>query len=82
MAGIYHGEEGYQIIKTGTTQQQGEGSAARWTWNENLVFDQIETKDIPPGARLCIAIYAVYFDKSKKKKRKGREVTVMLWCPL
>ena len=77
LAGIYHGEECYQIQRTGTVPQQGEGQGAKWVWNENLVFEQIETRDIPPGARLCIAIYAIYDDKSKKKKRKGREVSVI-----
>ena len=82
LAGIYHGEECYQILRTGPTQQQGEGTGARWVWNENLVCDQIDTRDIPPGARLCVAIYTIYDDKSKKKKRKGREVCDVWWCPL
>ena len=70
-AGLYHGEEGYQIIHTNSVLQQGEGANGKWVWNENVNFNQVEFKDIPPGARLCICIYAIYDDK-QKKKRKGR----------
>ena len=38
-----------------------------WRWNENIVFD-IPVRDVPRGARLCLAIYAVYGSKRTKKK--------------
>ena len=38
-----------------------------WRWNENIVFD-IPVHDVPRGARLCLAIYAVYGNKKTKKK--------------
>ena len=41
-----------------------------WRWNENIVFD-ISVRDVPRGARLCLAIYAVYGSK-KTKKKTGR----------
>ena len=34
----------------------------------------MDFKDIPQGARLCLAIYSLYDDKTKKKKKK-REVS-------
>lgn len=54
-----------------------------WHWNENIEFD-IDVCDIPRGARLCCAIYAIYGDKSKKLKKKrdvslGRELYFRLF---
>ena len=40
---------------------------AIWRWNENIIFD-ISVRDVPRGARLCLAIYAVYGSKKTKKK--------------
>ncbi len=49
-------------------------AAAIWHWNENIEFD-IDVCDLPRGARLCFAIYAIYGDKSKPKLKKKREVS-------
>ena len=43
-----------------------------WRWNENIVFDILVT-DVPRGARLCLAIYAVYGSKKKKAKTGKNE---------
>ena len=43
-----------------------------WRWNENIVFD-ISVRDVPRGARLCLAIYAVYGGKKKKTKTGKNE---------
>jgi hypothetical protein len=80
-AGLYHGEEGYQIIHTNSVLQQGEGANGKWVWNENVNFNQVEFKDIPPGARLCICIYAIYDDKQKKKRKgRGQEKVALAWA--
>jgi len=44
-----------------------------WTWNENLEFD-IQTCDLPQGARLCLVIYEVFEEKGRllRKKREVR----------
>ena len=72
-AGIFHGDEG--LCATESTRailRQEVSTEALWNWNENIVF-AINVCDLPRGARLCFAIYAVYGGK-KQAKKKGREV--------
>ncbi len=47
-----------------------------WNWNENITFD-VDVKDIPRGARLCLSIWAVY-GSNKKVRKRGRDVSVLL----
>ena len=42
-----------------------------WRWNENIVFD-LDIRDLPRGARLCLGIYAVY-GRTKGKKKAARD---------
>ncbi len=54
-------------------QLQDASENAIWHWNEHIDFD-IDVKDIPRGARLCIGIYALYGTNKKGKKKSNREV--------
>lgn len=75
-ANVYHGDE--QLCQEGKTRpiqlQQESSSSPIWNWNEIIEFN-IDVKDLPRGARLCMAIYAVY-GKTKSKKKGGKEVRV------
>ena len=59
-------------VATGDTQ-------GIWRWNENIVFD-ISVRDVPRGARLCLAIYAVYGNRKAKKKPGKSEARGVNWC--
>lgn len=68
-AGIYHGDE--QLCQCGNTRGRSQDSSdiPIWHWNENIEFD-IDVKDLPRGARLCLGIYAIYSGKKKKQKKE------------
>ena len=75
-AGLVHGtEEVCRVENTRPIQLQEPVESTVWHWNENIAFD-VEMKDLPRGARLCLSIWAVYGSK-EKRKRKGREVCVL-----
>jgi phosphatidylinositol-4,5-bisphosphate 3-kinase len=68
IACVYHGDE--SLCADGQTRAMhldGGDTSGIWRWNENIVFD-IPVCDVPRGARLCLAIYAVYGNKKTKKK--------------
>ena len=76
-ANVYHGDEQLcQEEKTRPIQLQEASTSPIWNWNEILEFN-IDVKDLPRGARLCMAIYAVY-GKQKSKKKGGKEVCITL----
>lgn len=60
---------------TRSIQLQDVTENAIWHWNENIDFD-IDVRDIPRGARLCLGIYALYGTNKKAKKKSNREVKV------
>ena len=67
---MFHGDE--PLCNSGSTRaiqlQETVGvSSGIWHWNENIEFE-IEVRDLPRGARLCLGVYAVY--SAKKKKRE------------
>jgi len=66
-----------QMGKTRSIQLQDVTENAIWHWNENIELD-IDVKDIPRGARLCVGIYALYGGNKKGKKKTNREVSSML----
>ena len=71
-ANVYHGDE--QLCQEGKTRAitlPETTSGPVWNWNEIIEFN-IDVKDLPRGARLCMAIYAVY--SKPKAKKKGKEV--------
>ena len=73
-ANVYHGDE--QLCQEGKTrpiQLQESSTNQIWNWNEIIEFS-IDVKDLPRGARLCMAIYAIYSSKTKAKKKGGKEV--------
>ncbi len=76
-ANVYHGDE--QLCQEGKTRpiqlQQESASSHIWNWNEIIEFN-IDVKDLPRGARLCMAIYAVY-GKTKSKKKGSKEVNLL-----
>lgn len=61
---------------TRAIQLQDPVESAIWHWNENIAFD-VDVRDLPRGARLCLSIWALYGGKSKSKK-KGKEVVICL----
>ena len=74
-AGVFHGDEA--LCTSGNTRaiqvQDGEATSI-WHWNENIEFE-IEVRDLPRGARLCLGIYAIYGGKGKGKKRREVRTT-------
>ena len=62
-----------QMGTTRAIQLQDVPENTIWHWNENINFD-IDVKDIPRGARLCIGVYALYGTNKKAKKKTNREV--------
>lgn len=71
-AGVFHGDE--PLCNSGSTraiqlQEAVVGASGIWHWNENIEFE-IEVRDLPRGARLCLGIYAVYSAKKKKREEK------------
>jgi len=77
VAGIYHGNEPLcGSLSTLDKTQSEEDNAKIWAWNENLEFE-IETRDIPQGARLCLVIYEVFEEKGRLLRKK-REVYILL----
>ena len=79
-ANVYHGDE--QLCQEGKTRpiqlQQESSSSPIWNWNEIIEFN-IDVKDLPRGARLCMAIYAVY-GKTKSKKKGSKEVGIVIFA--
>ena len=75
---IYHGDERIcQLGNTRSIQLQDIIEDAIWQWNEHIEFD-IDVKNIPRGARLCLAIYALYSSRAKGKKKGNRDVSPCL----
>lgn len=66
-----------QMGNTRSIQLQDVTENAIWHWNENIDFD-IDVRDIPRGARLCLGIYALYGTNKKAKKKSNREVSIFL----
>lgn len=56
-------------------QLQDVSESPVWHWNEHIEFD-IDVRDIPRGARLCLGIYGIYGGKGKAKKKGNKEVSV------
>ena len=71
--GVFHGDE---PLCQGETRPILLADSAEniWHWNENIEFD-INVKDLPHGARLCIAIYAIFGGGKQKSKKKGKEAS-------
>ena len=70
-AGLYHGNE--PLCSTESTRYRQQASDM-WNWNEFIQFD-VDVKDLPMATRLCLAIYAVYGEKTKSKstgEKKGK----------